>query len=62
MEVITNMQKPEDVEEIDNNIKDKPNSKVCSSIPIDTNQHQLMNDMKAAQFWEQVIQKQQDTN
>eukprot|EP00957_Ditylum_brightwellii_P129548 9881456-Ditylum_brightwellii.AAC.1 len=40
----------------------QPNSKVHSSIPIDTKQHQLMDDIKAAQFWQQVIQKQQDTN
>eukprot|EP00957_Ditylum_brightwellii_P019547 1474699-Ditylum_brightwellii.AAC.1 len=82
MEDITDMQKPEDVEEMDN-IKDEvdlmatedeggkdnremilpqPKSKVRLSIPIDTKQHQLMDDMKAAQFWQQVIQKQQDTN
>eukprot|EP00957_Ditylum_brightwellii_P118660 9051297-Ditylum_brightwellii.AAC.1 len=82
MEDITDMQKPEDVEDMDN-IKNKvdsmamedeggkdnremtlhqPNSKVCSSIPIETKHHQLMDDMKATQFWQQVIQKQHDTH
>eukprot|EP00957_Ditylum_brightwellii_P117966 8997946-Ditylum_brightwellii.AAC.1 len=82
MEDITDMQKPEDVEELDDidtevdlmAMEDKggkdnremilpqPNSKVRSSIPIDTKQHQLMDDIKATQYWQQDIQKQQDTN